>query len=62
MNIYKTYFLKSDTPFNQTYQRGKKYHTCWYSNKLKKVNTHKVYKVKLFGIITVYTLKRGIKL
>lgn len=61
MKIYKLYFLRSDTPFGQTYQRGKKYHTCWDCKNLRKVNNHKVYKVKLFGFITIYTLKRGYK-
>lgn len=61
MNIFKLYFLKSDTPFNAGYQRKQRYHTCW-GKYAKKVNNHNVYKIKLFGFITVYTLKRGIKL
>ena len=61
MKIYKLYFLRSDTPFKQAYQKGKKYHTCWSGSNARKVNNHNVYKVKLFGFITIYKLKRGIK-
>lgn len=60
MKIYKLYFLKSDTPFKQGYQKGKKYHTEWLHKPYRKVDGHKTYKIKLFGIITIYKLKRGI--
>ncbi len=60
MKIFKLYFLRSDTPFKQSYQKGKKYHTEWLCKPYKKCEGHKVYMIKLFGIITVYKLKRGI--
>ena len=62
MRIFKLYFLRSDTPFKQSYQKGKKYQTEWSRKAYRKIEGHKVYKAKLFGIITVYKLKRGVKL
>ena len=62
MRIFKVYYLRSDTPFKQVYQKGKKYHTEWAYKYYKKCEGHKVYKVKLFGIITIYKLKRGMKI
>ena len=54
MKIYKHYFNKDDTPFVNTYQPKKKYHTVWYRNTYDTFLTHKVVKIKLFGIFTIY--------
>ena len=61
MKLFKLYFLKSDTPFEQGYQRKKRYHTTWSNKPSKVVDKHKTFKIKLFGFITVYKLKRGIR-
>lgn len=53
MKIYKTYFSKDDTPFNQLYQPKRKYHTIWKHYAYKSFLGHKVIKVKKFGIFKV---------
>jgi hypothetical protein len=53
MKIYKTYFSKEDTPFNQLCQPKRKYHTVWKRNPYQTFLGHKVVKVKLFGIFKI---------
>lgn len=57
MKIYKHYFLKSHTPYKDTYQAKKKYHTVWMNKRCKYILFHKVYMIKLFGIFTIYKNK-----
>lgn len=57
MKIYKHYFLKSHTPYKDTYQKKKKYHTVWMHKRCKYILFHKVYMIKLFGIFTIYKNK-----
>lgn len=57
MKIYKHYFTKDDTPYRQDFQKNKKYHTTWKRLAYSIFLQHKVYKIKLFGIFTIY--KRG---
>lgn len=54
MKIYKTYFKKSDTPYRLEFQPHKKYHTVWKHNAYIEFLGHKVFKIKLFGIFTIY--------
>lgn len=58
MKIYKHYFKKTDTPYIQEFQKRKKYHTVWFRNARKSFIGHKIYKIKLFGIFTIYEDKR----
>ena len=59
MQIYKHYFDKKDTPFVQDYQTKQKYHTSWKHFRYKRFLGHKVVKIKLLGIITIYDTTRG---
>lgn len=54
MKIYKHYFNKTDTPYIQEFQKRNKYHTAWKNFAYKSFLGHKVYKIKLFGIFTIY--------
>lgn len=54
MKLYKHYFKKTDTPYIQEFQKRKKYHTVWKHYKYTRFLGHKVYKIKLFGIFTIY--------
>lgn len=59
MRIYKHYFDKNDTPYVQDYQAGKKYHTAWKHLKYRAFLGHKVLKIKVFGIFTIYDVTKG---
>jgi hypothetical protein len=59
MKIYKHYFDKKDTPYVQDYQAKQKYHTAWKRFRYKIFLGHKVVKIKLFGIITIYDTTKG---
>ena len=54
MKIYKHYFDKIDTPYQQTFQSKKKQHTVWKHNPYMCFLGHNVQKIKLFGIFTIY--------
>jgi hypothetical protein len=54
MKIYKTYFKKTDTPFNQDFQPNRKYHVVWKHMPYVNFLNHKVYKIKLLGLFTIY--------
>ena len=56
MKPYKHYFNKSDTPYRQSFQRGKKYHTVWMRGRYRIFLQHKVVKIKFLGIFTIYKL------
>ena len=56
MKLYKHYFDKSDTPYRESFQRTKKYHTVWHRGAYKVFLAHKVVKIKLLGIFTIYEL------
>lgn len=53
MKIYKTLFNRNDTPFVQTFQPTKKYHTVWKRQPYAKFLGHTPHKVLLFGIFKV---------
>jgi hypothetical protein len=57
MKIYKTYFDKIDTPYMQEFQPKKKYHVVWKRLAYKEFFEHKVIKIKLFGLFTIYNNK-----
>ena len=57
MKIYKTYFEKSDSPYCLDFQPRKKYHIVWKRRPYVKFLGHKVLKIKLFGIFTIYENK-----
>jgi hypothetical protein len=57
MKIYKCYFDKKDTPYIQDYQPNKPYHTDWNRLPYTKFLGHKVVKIKLFGIFTIYKVE-----
>ena len=59
MKIYKHYFEKTDTPFVQEYQAKKKYHTAWKHLRYVRFMDHKVVKIKMFGIFTIYDITKG---
>lgn len=59
MKIYKHYFDKNDTPYVQDFQANKKYHTAWKRLKYRAFLDHKVLKIKVFGIFTIYDVKKG---
>lgn len=59
MKIYKHYFDKSDTPYVQEYQAKRKYHTDWKHFKYKTFLLHRVVKIKVFGIFTIYDITKG---
>jgi hypothetical protein len=54
MKIYKHYFKKTDTPYIQEWKKRKKYHTIWKHLIWERFLGHRVYKIKLFGIFTIY--------
>lgn len=54
MKIYKHYFKKTDIPYIQEWQKRKKYHIAWKHFAYKSFFGHRVYKIKLFGIFTIY--------
>ena len=54
MKIYKTYFDKRDTPYRQDFQPKSKYHKVWKRMPYKYFLKHKVIKIKLFGIFSIY--------
>ena len=54
MKIYKTYFDKKDTPYRDDFQRNKKYHVVWKRQPYKTFLRHKVVKIKMFGLFTIY--------
>ena len=54
MRIYKHYFKKTDTPYSQEWQKRKKYHIVWKHFAYTSFFGHRVYKIKLFGIFTIY--------
>lgn len=56
MKLYKHYFDKSDSPFVQSYQRKRKYHTSWKRGKYRIFLQCKVVKIKFLGIFTIYKL------
>ena len=58
LKIYKTYFDKSDTPYVQNWQPKSKYHTVWKRCAYKRFMNHRVVKVKLFGIFTIYDITK----
>lgn len=58
MKIYKHYFDKSDTPFVQSFQQNKKFHTVWKHNAYKMFLDHSVHKIKIFGLFTLYEKHR----
>ena len=51
---YKIYFDKNDTPYRAEWQAKKKYHAVWMRLPYKRLLGHKVVKIKLFGIFTIY--------
>lgn len=57
MKIYKHYFLKSHTPYKETYQAKKKYHTAWKHQPYTMILHFNVYQIKLFGIFAIYKNK-----
>jgi hypothetical protein len=59
MRIYKHYFNRDDTPYVQEYQEGKKYHTVWKRLKYRTFLKHRVVKIKMFGIFTIYDITKG---
>lgn len=59
MKVFKHYFDKNDTPFDQRYQANKKYHTAWKHYTYSRFLGHKVVKIKLFGLITIYNRKKS---
>ena len=61
MKIYKHYFNKDDSIFNDSYQVKNKYHTHWYDKCYNEIFYHKVIKIKLFGIFTIYKIKEIMK-
>ena len=58
MKLYKHYFDKTDTPFEASFQKNKKYHTVWYIGKYRIFLLHKVVKIKFLGIFTIYKLSK----
>ena len=58
MKLYKHYFDKTDTPFEELFQKNKKYHTVWYKGKYRIFLLHKVVKIKFLGIFTIYKLDK----
>jgi len=58
---YKTYFDKTDTPYDKTFQTNKKYHIVWKRMPYASFFNHKVIKIKLFGIYTIYDITKGKK-
>lgn len=56
MKLYKHYFDKSDTPYRESFQRKRKYHTVWKRGKYVIFLQHKVVKIKFLGIFTIYKL------
>lgn len=56
MKLYKHYFDKSDTPYRESFQRKKKYHTVWHRGAYRVFLAHKVIKIKFLGIFTIYEL------
>lgn len=59
MKIYKHYFDKKDTPYVQEYQPKRKYHTAWKRIRYKGFLGHKVVKIKLLGLFTIYDITKG---
>ena len=59
MKKFKTYFDKSDTPFNLSYQPKSKYHTVWKRQPYTSFMGHKVIKIKLWGLFTIYNIHEG---
>jgi hypothetical protein len=57
MRLYKHYFEKNDTPYRESFQSKKKYHTVWKRGKYRIFLLHKVVKIKFLGIFTIYKLK-----
>lgn len=51
---YKIYFDKNDTPYVSDWQAEKKYHMVWKRLPYKRFLGHRVAKIKLFGIFTIY--------
>lgn len=51
---YQTFFNKNDTPFAKEFQPNKKYHIVWKRMAYKEFLGHKVVKIKLLGIITIF--------
>ena len=56
MKLYKHYFDKSDTPYVESFQRKRKYHTVWKKGKYRVFLQCKVIKIKFLGIFTIYKL------
>ena len=56
MKLYKHYFDKSDTPYRESFQRKRKYHTVWHRGAYRVFLQHKVIKIKFLGIFTIYKL------
>ena len=59
MRIYKHYFDKKDTPYVLEYQPRQKYHTVFKHFRYKKFLGHKVVKIKLLGIFSIYDTSKG---
>lgn len=57
MKIYKHYFDKSDTPYIQEFQPKQKYHTCYKHFRYSSFLKHKVIKIKLLGLFTIYEVQ-----
>lgn len=60
MKKFKTYLSKEDTCFEQDYQSKRKYHTLWCHLPYRTFLKHKVVKIKLFGIFTIYDVEKDI--
>ena len=59
MRIYKTYFAKDDTPYNQWWQKHRKYHVVWKHFAYKAFLGHRVVKIKKYGLFTIYDVTKG---
>jgi hypothetical protein len=57
LKLYKHYFDKADTPYLQTWQSEKKYHTVYKRVAYTEFLKHKVIKIKFLGLFTIYNLK-----
>lgn len=57
VRIYKHYFSKDDTPFNGRYFNGKKEQSAFFDRKYECYFGHKVVKIKVLGLFTIYKIK-----
>ncbi len=56
---YKCYFDKRDTPFDDKWFKNKNLHFAWLRSSCIKFLGHKVVKIKLLGIFTIYEAKEA---